>query len=137
MEHTEIKYIDGRKFSAQNRTHTIIIDQPKEGGGEDKGPTPPEIFVDALGSCIGVYVLAFCRNTGLDPGGMKIILDWEKAIDKPARIQKISVKIELPNTDPGPRKAALLKVAESCLIHETIKHQPEITIDLAKFTKRV
>jgi uncharacterized OsmC-like protein len=30
----------------------------------------------------------------------------------------------------GPRKAALLKVAESCMIHETIKHQPEIKIEL-------
>jgi putative redox protein len=130
LERAEIKYIDGKKFSATNRTHTIIIDQPKEGGGEDQGMTPPELFIDSLGSCIGVYVLGFCKNTGLDPIGMKIILDWEKASDKPGRIQKISAKIELPNVDIGARKAALLKVAESCLIHETIKHQPEVTIEL-------
>ena len=136
MEHTEIKYIDGKRFSAQNRTHTIIIDQPKEGGGDDQGPTPPEIFVDALGSCIGVYVLAFCKNTGLNPDDMKIILEWGKASDKPARIKSINVKIDLPNANVGARKAALLKVAESCLIHETIKHEPEITIDLANVTKR-
>ncbi len=130
MEHTEIKYIDGKRFSAQNRTHTIIIDQPKEGGGEDKGPTPPEVFVDALGSCIGVYVLAFCKNTGLNPDGMKIVLYWKKALDKPTRIKSINVKIDLPNASVGARKATLLKVAESCLIHETIKRQPEITIEL-------
>jgi putative redox protein len=130
MESTEIKYISGKKFSAQNRTHAIIIDQPKEGGGDDQGPTPPELFIDSLGSCIGVYVLGFCRNTGLDPEGMKIILNWEKAIDKPTRIKSINAKIELPNANVGPRRPALLKVAESCLIHETIKHQPEITIDL-------
>jgi uncharacterized OsmC-like protein len=86
--------------------------------------------VDSLGSCIGVYVLAFCKNTGLNPNGMKIILDWEKAIDKPARIKSINVKIELPNADVGARKPALLKVAESCMIHETIKHQPKINIEL-------
>ena len=132
MEHAEVKYIDGKKFSAKNRAHTVIIDQPKDGGGQDQGPTPPELFVDSLGSCIGVYVLTFCRNTGLNPDGMRIILDWEKAIDKPARIKSISAKIELPNADAGARSAALLKVAESCLIHETIKHQPEITVELAK-----
>jgi len=130
MEHTEVKYIDGKKFSAQNRTHTVIIDQPKDGGGQDQGPTPSELFVDSLGSCIGVYVLAFCKNTGLNPDGMRIILDWKKADDKPARIKSISAKIELPNADVGQRKAALLKVAEACLIHETIKHQPEISITL-------
>lgn len=131
MERAEIKYIDGKKFSAQNRAHTVIIDQPKENNGQDQGPTPPELFIDSLGSCIGVYVLAFCKNTGLNPDGMKIILDWEKAGDKPARIKSIKAKIELPNADIGARKAALLKVAESCLIHETIKHQPEINIELA------
>lgn len=131
MEHTEIKYIGGKKFSAVNRAHTIIIDQPKEGGGEDEGPTPPELFVDSLGSCIGVYVLAFCKNTGLDPSGMKIALEWEKASDKPARIKSINAKIELPNAMVGLRAAALLKVAESCLIHETIKLKPEINITLA------
>ncbi len=130
MEKAEIKYIGGMKFEAKNRSHSVIIDQPQASGGEDKGLTPPELFVDSLGSCIGVYVLGFCKNTGLNPDGMKITLGWEKAVDKPSRIQKISAKIELPNADPGPRKAALLKVAESCLIHETIKHQPEINIVL-------
>jgi len=131
VEKAEIKYIGGMKFEAKNRSHSVIIDQPQASGDEDKGFTPPELFVDSLGSCIGVYVLGFCKNTGLNPNGMKITMDWEKAIDKPARIQKINAKIELPNANPGPRKAALLKIAESCLIHETIKHQPEIKIDLA------
>jgi len=130
MEHTEIKYIDGKKFSEQNRKHIIIVDQPEDSGGNDQGPTPPELFIDSLGSCIGVYVLGFCKNTGLNPNGMKIILDWEKAGDKPSRIKSISAKIELPDASVGPRKAALLKVAESCLIHETIKHQPAITMEL-------
>ena len=130
MEKAEIKYIGGMKFEAKNRSHSVIIDQPQTSGGEDRGLTPPELFIDSLGSCIGVYVLGFCKNTGLNPDGMKIILDWEKGADKPARIQKISAKIELPNADPGPRRQALLKVAEACLIHETIKHQPEITIEL-------
>ena len=130
MEKAEISYIGGMKFEARNRSHAVVIDQPQIVGGEDKGPTPPELFIDSLGSCIGVYVLAFCKNTGLNPDGMKIILDWEKAADKPARIKSIRANIELPKADVGARKAALLKVAESCLIHETIKHQPDITIEL-------
>jgi putative redox protein len=130
VEKAEIKYIGGKKFSAQNRAHTVIIDQPEDNGGNNQGPTPPELFIDSLGSCIGVYVLGFCKNTGLNPDGMKITLDWEKASDKPSRIKNINIKIALPNADVGARKAALLKVAESCLIHETIKHQPEISMEL-------
>ncbi|MFA5340093.1 MAG: OsmC family protein [Candidatus Omnitrophota bacterium] len=130
MEYTEVKYIDGKKFEARNRKHTVIIDLPEESGGNDQGPTPPEIFIDSLGSCIGVYVLGFCKGAGLDAKGMKITLGWEKSADKPSRIKSISAKIELPNAEVGARRPALLKVAESCLIHETIKHQPEIAIEL-------
>jgi ribosomal protein S12 methylthiotransferase accessory factor len=136
VEKAEIKYIGGMKFEAKNRAHSVIIDQPHTSGGEDKGFTPPELFIDSLGSCIGVYVLGFCKNTGLNPDGMKITLDWEKASDKPSRIKNINVKIELPNADVGARKAALLKVAESCLIHETIRHQPEIKMELTLFGER-
>ena len=46
-------------------------------------------------------------------------------------IEKIKVTIGLPKADIGPRKAALLKVAHSCMIHQTIEKQPEISIDLA------
>jgi len=130
VEKTEITYKGGIKFEAKNRFHIIIIDQPQTGGGQDAGPTPPELFIDSFGSCIGVYVLGFCRNTGLNPDGMKITLGWEKSTDKPSRIKSINANIELPNADVGARKAALLKVAESCLIHETIAHQPEINIAL-------
>lgn len=71
VEKAEIKYISGMKFEAKNRSHSVIIDQPQASGGEDKGFTPPELFVDSLGSCIGVYVLGFCKNTGLNPNVMK------------------------------------------------------------------
>lgn len=131
MEHVEIKYQGGKGFLAQNRGHKLIIDLPKDFGGADQGPTPPELFIDALGSCVGVYVAGYCKSAGIDTEGLKIKIDWEKELkEKPHYIKKINVRIDLPNAEIGPRKEALLKVAYSCLIHQTIKNQPVIHIDL-------
>ena len=34
----------GVKFSAQLRTHRVIVDQPIRGGGDDAGPSPVEML---------------------------------------------------------------------------------------------
>ena len=79
-----------------------------------------------------MYVAGYCQKVGLDTKGLVIRAGWEKEIEeKPYRIKRIEVKIDLPYAEVGKRKEALLKVAKSCLIHETIKNQPEINIDLA------
>ena len=127
MEMT-ISYKEGKKFIASCRNHEITIDQPLDNGGKDEGPTPPELFIASLGSCIGVYVLAYCKNAGIKTDGFAINTRWEKAKD-PDRIGKIKIDIKLPE-DAGKRKAALLKVAEHCLVHNTIIHPPKIEIDL-------
>ena len=131
MERTEVKYQDGKRFVAENWGHKVTIDVPKELGGSDAGPTPPELFIDALGACIGVHVVGFCTSTGINTDGLKIKIDWEKQVkEKPFSIKSINVAIDLPNADVGPRKDALIKVAHSCLIHQTIKAQPKISINL-------
>ncbi|KKR31818.1 MAG: hypothetical protein UT63_C0059G0001 [Candidatus Gottesmanbacteria bacterium GW2011_GWC2_39_8] len=127
MEMT-ISYKEGEKFIASCRGHEITIDQPLDNGGKDEGPTPPELFIASLGSCIGVYVLAYCKNAKINTEGMAINVKWEKAKD-PDRIGTIKVDIKLPE-DVGKRKAALLKVAEHCLVHNTITHLPIIEITL-------
>lgn len=128
----EVKYITGRKFIAKNRIHTFIIDLAREAGGRDEGPSPPEVFIDSLASCVGVYVAGYCERAGLDTKGLVIRVGWEKEVErKPYRIKRIELKIDLPHADVGRRKEALLSIARSCLIHETIKNQPEISIDLA------
>ncbi len=124
-----ISYKDGKKFVATCRKHEVIIDQPLNNDGKDEGATPPEFFIASLGSCIGVYVLAYCKNAGIKTEGMTINVKWEKA-KNPDRIGEIKVDIKLQE-DVGKRKAALLKVAEHCLIHNTILHQPKMDIEIS------
>ena len=131
MEHIEVKYLGGKKFLAQNRGHAITIDLPVTSGGKDEGVTPPELFIDSIASCVGVYVVAYCNSAGLNTEGLSIKVDWEKETSrKPYYIKKIDIKINLPNAEVGLRKEALLKIAHFCMIHETLKKQPEVNIDL-------
>lgn len=44
----------GERFKIESTigNHTLVVDQPKTGGGEDAGPTPLEYFFLSLAGCI-------------------------------------------------------------------------------------
>ena len=58
----KVAYRSGKKFVVTCRGKQIIIDQPVESGGNDEGMSPPETFIASVGSCMGVYVLNYCKN---------------------------------------------------------------------------
>jgi ribosomal protein S12 methylthiotransferase accessory factor len=124
-----VDYKDGWKFAAQCGNHAVIADLPQEQKGSDAGPTPPQYFLVSLASCIGVYVLGFCNNSGLDATGMQIKITADK-LQQPARMGNIKMEVSLPNAQVGKRKEALLSVARKCLVHNTIADHPEMLIDL-------
>jgi putative redox protein len=51
-----------RRIVATTRGHETLMDVPKERGGDDAGPTPPECLAIALGGCI----LNICRFLAME-----------------------------------------------------------------------
>ena len=125
-----IEYKGGMRFDVDVRGHKMIVDQPPEMKGKDEGPTPADLFIASLGTCIGVYVHWYCDKHNINHEGMKINLVWAKATTPPARIDMVEVNIDLPDGCPQEHKKGLINQAEKCLIHQTIKHEPEININV-------
>ena len=50
------------RFGAMIRGHRLVADQPVFDGGGDSGPTPTELFVVGLASCVGFYAERFLRR---------------------------------------------------------------------------
>ncbi len=127
----KVAYKGGKRFMVTTRGQQLLVDQPLEEEGTDKGMTPPEVFVASLATCMGAYVLNYCKNIGINPNDMILSLEWEKA-SNPARIGSITVDIKLPKIKAKDRQQAIIKVAEHCLVHNTILTPPRITINLTE-----
>jgi uncharacterized OsmC-like protein len=123
-----IQHKGGMGFRVNIREHTIISDQPKDKGGMNEGPTPAELFVASLGSCIGVYAIWFCQKNKISYEAMKLNLVWAKSTTPPARIEQIDVTVSLPDGCPEALKKGLHEQVEKCLVHNTITNPPEINI---------
>ena len=94
-----------------------------------KGPSPPHLMLASMAACSGALVSGYCRNTGLNAEGMTVALEFEKA-EGPYRFTNFRMRINLPNVKDAAKKEAILRVAEHCPVHETMKHYDGIKYDV-------
>ena len=99
--------------------HRLLIDVPAAMGGKDRAPTPPELFVASLGSCVAAFVASYCQRVGLDRRGLTVEVSYEKAAE-PTRLVGLKVTIRLPHAVCGDRQEAIARVARHCPVHETM-----------------
>lgn len=119
----------GDRFSVTVRDHVIHVDQPVEDGGADSAPTPLELFLASLASCVAHYARRYLRRHDLPEEGLAVEARWQMA-KAPVRVGEIDIDLTLPAGVPEDRRAALLAVASHCTVHNSITHPPDIRIVL-------
>jgi putative redox protein len=122
-------YTGDMSFSTEMGKHRLVIDVPPGMGGQDRGPTPPELFVASLGSCVAAYVATYCENHNVDTTGLAVDVSYAK-VDDPTRLVDVVVTVRLPHAECGARLAAIQRVSEHCPVHETITSLSGITIEV-------
>ncbi len=125
----EISFPGGVAVDAQYRGHTIRTDQPETAGGADAAPSPFDLFIASIGTCIGYYALQFCRSRELDTTGLSITLDAERDPDSKL-ITRIAARIEPPRDFPPKYLEALRRAADHCTVKRHLQNPPEIEVDV-------
>jgi putative redox protein len=118
----------GSGFGIRVRGHHVTSDMSAGDGGQDQGPSPAELLASSLGACIAMIVQGYCTAHGYD-GDVGVSLTMELA-DKPKRVGRFVVDLELPPGIPAEKMEAIKRVAQHCPIHETFKNPPEVDIDI-------
>jgi uncharacterized OsmC-like protein len=126
---TLVRYYHGLEFCADLESGRITCDAFSDKGKEY--PSAPELLMVSLGSCIGAVILTYADRHGIDHEGLEVALDWAPAADPPHRIGRISVEVHMPGPLTREQIEILKRVANQCLIHNTLLHAPEMTIDLS------
>ncbi|MFH1134492.1 MAG: OsmC family protein [Pseudomonadota bacterium] len=74
----------GDKFQMIGRVgeHTVVMDLSPERGGENVGPTPPEVMVLSLAGCVLNMTRALATGQGLDPAGLAVEASGRIDLDK-------------------------------------------------------
>ncbi|QES47071.1 osmotically inducible protein OsmC [Streptomyces venezuelae] len=123
-------HVEGDVYAVEVRGHRFLVDQPVDAGGTDRAPTPTELFAASLTTCVAHYAGRYLHRHGLSRDGLLVRTRFTLAADHPARVASVRIVIVPPPGLPEQRRAGLLAVASHCTVHNTLRHPPEIGIEL-------
>ena len=124
-----VRYLDGDRFAIDVRGHVLLVDQPVDAGGTDAAPTPTELFVGGLASCVAFYARRYLARHKIPSQGLTVSARYDMG-GRPNRVRNIGIEIAPPPGLPPERRAAFLAVASHCTVHNTLDDPPEVDIVL-------
>jgi len=126
-----VRHVDGDAYAITARGHAMLTDQAVADGGTDAAATPTELLVASLASCVAFYTGRYLIRHGLDRAGLAVTAEFAMAAGRPARVGAVRLRITVPGGVPPQRVGALLAVASHCTVHNTLRQQPDVSIELA------
>jgi putative redox protein len=126
----DVRFVAGEAYEVMVRGHRVVVDQPADVGGQDSAPTPTELFVASLATCVAFYAGRFLTRHGYSREGLAVSAGYEMAGDRPARVSNIRLMVRVPACLPPQRWAALRAVASHCTVHNSLTDPPSVSIDL-------
>jgi len=127
---TSVNFLENDLFKIENQSLTLnlYIDKPKD-SYEPKGPNPLEMFLSALGGCVGVFSKRYLTRHKIEFRKLKVEVNAELSREAPLRLSEIKVKIDT-DADLGDKKEIFEKFVRGCPVHNTLLHTKDINISL-------
>jgi putative redox protein len=132
-----VKVVARRKVSGANRSlgftheveieggHTIVVDEPAEVGGDDRGPSPTRLVAAGLAGCIAVTIEMYAERKGWEVGQVEVEVNVEYEGYAPL---SFAVTLRLPAELSDDQRARLLVVARKCPVHKLLAGETAVVV---------
>ena len=108
--------------------HALVADEPRALGGTGMGPTPYELLLAALSSCMAMTLRIYADRKGWPLESVRIQLRTERAHEKDCEecelsevgIPRVARRIELDGPLTDEQRARLLQIADRCPVKQTL-----------------
>ncbi len=121
-----VDFPGGARVDAHFHGFTVLTDQPAPAGA-GSAPAPFDMFLAAIGTCAGVYVLGFCNQRGLPTQGIRIIQRSQHNRET-GMVDLITLDIQVPPDFPEKYRPALVRAADQCKVKKHLEHPPRFEV---------
>jgi putative redox protein len=101
------------------RSHDLVVDEPKDQGGNDTGPDPQEMLAVSLASCVAITIEMYATRKGWNIGDVECEVVYEPA--QRGSPTKFHLILRLPKELPEDQRERLMQIAAKCPVHRTLE----------------
>jgi putative redox protein len=100
------------------RNHRMLVDESRNQGGDDDGPSPQELLAASLASCTAVTIEMYAKHKGWDIGPVEVQCDYTPT--ERGCPTKFNLVLRLPRGLPDEQVKRLQVIAAKCPVHRTL-----------------
>jgi putative redox protein len=100
-------------------SHSFTVDEPKDQGGGDLGPSPQELLAAALASCTAVTMEMYAQRKGWDTSGLAVDCNYTPA--ERGCPTKFDLILKMPAHLDEEQIERLQVIAAKCPVHRTLE----------------
>jgi uncharacterized OsmC-like protein len=127
------------RLSVSSGGFNMIIDEPEQMGGTNKGPTPIQVLLMALAGCLNVTAHEVAKQQGLPLNSLNIEIDGNLdactfmgcSTENRAGFEKISVHFDAKFDTPVPQEKINTWITDTelrCPVTDNIKAATDISV---------
>lgn len=139
----DIVLSEGTRATINVRHHEWQADEPLDAGGTDTAPTPGELMLGALGSCMAITCKLYAERKGWDLKGVEVKLDYERfrGSDYPAHegddlyVHEVREALVFHGDLDDKQRTRLRDIAGKCPVHRLLAY-PTYFVDMTLAEER-
>jgi putative redox protein len=107
----------------------LATDAPVDNQGRGESFSPTDLVATALGTCMLTTMGILARTLNIDISGSTATVEKEMTAAPPRRIQRLRVKIQVPQTHSSENREKLERAARTCPVQRSVHPDIETPVD--------
>jgi putative redox protein len=118
---------EGYTHDVEVEGHTLVVDEPEEKGGSNRGSSPTRLLAASLASCTAITMEMYADRKGWDLGEVEVVVDMEFGRSSVPR--SFLVTLKLPKELSDQQQQRLGEIAGRCPVHQALSQNVEVSIE--------
>jgi putative redox protein len=107
--------------------HRLVIDEPEEAGGTNRGPSPTRTVAAALAACTAITIEMYAGRKGWDLGEVEVEVEMEYGEAGVPRSFVVTLRLSGKLSEDQLERVRV--IAGRCPVHRVLSGAREVTIE--------